>query len=71
VLLSYFRNNVLHLFACAAWVAVLLPQQPAHVARANVVRLGRAVYPFLQAGVVPAVGRRRFARRIDATIDIC
>jgi glycerol-3-phosphate O-acyltransferase len=40
VLQSYFRNNVLHLFACAILGGLLLPEQP-RMSRAGVVRLGR------------------------------
>ena len=40
VLQSYFRNNILHLFACAAWVACCF-QNNRRMSRAGVARLGR------------------------------
>ncbi|NEK92236.1 MAG: glycerol-3-phosphate 1-O-acyltransferase, partial [Xanthomonas euvesicatoria] len=48
VLLSYFRNNVLHLFTASSWVACCF-QNNRRMGRAGLVRLGRTVYPFLQA----------------------
>ncbi|MCW1776834.1 hypothetical protein NB693_20780 [Pantoea ananatis] len=48
VLLSYFRNNVLHLFTASSWVACCF-QNNRRMSRAGLLRLGRTVYPFLQA----------------------
>jgi glycerol-3-phosphate O-acyltransferase len=42
VLLSYFRNNVLHLFAAGAWVACCFINNR-RIARETVAKLGRAV----------------------------
>ncbi|HEX5754948.1 MAG TPA: glycerol-3-phosphate 1-O-acyltransferase PlsB, partial [Arenimonas sp.] len=47
VLQSYFRNNVLHLFAGAAWVALCF-QNHRRMSRKAVLRLGRTIYPFLK-----------------------
>ncbi len=47
VLLSYFRNNVLHLVACAAWVATCFINNK-RMSRASVLRLGQIVHPFIR-----------------------
>src|SRR3546814_10901395 len=47
VLLSYFRNNVLHLFTASAWIACCF-QHNRRMARRNLLDVGRTVYPFLQ-----------------------
>ncbi len=47
VLQTYYRNNVLHLFTAPAWVACCF-QNNRKMSRAGVLRLGRALYPFLQ-----------------------
>jgi glycerol-3-phosphate O-acyltransferase len=47
VLQTYYRNNVLHLFTAPAWVACCF-QNNRRMSRAGVLRLGRALYPFLQ-----------------------
>ena len=48
VLQSYFRNNVLHLFSAAAWVALCF-QNNRRMSRAGMLRLGQTIYPFIQA----------------------
>ena len=68
VLLSYFRNNVLHLFATAAWVACCFLNNR-RMTRASIVRLGRIVYPFIQAELFLPWSDDEFATQIDATID--
>ncbi len=68
VLLSYFRNNVLHLFAAGAWVACCFINNR-RITRATVTRLGRAVYPFIQAELFLPWDADGFAARIDALID--
>lgn len=68
VLLSYFRNNVLHLFAAAAWVSCCF-RNNRRMARASVVRLGRIVYPFIQAELFLPWTGDDFVGRIQATID--
>ncbi len=70
VLLSYFRNNVLHLFAAAAWVACCFVNNR-RMARASVVRLARVVYPFVQAELFLPWNEEGFGERIQATIDLC
>ena len=69
VLLSYFRNNVLHLFVAAAWIAVCF-QNNRRMSRNGVLRLGRSVYPFLQAELFLPWTEDEFADRLSRTIDI-
>ena len=69
VLLSYFRNNVLHLFVAAAWIAVCF-QNNRRMSRNGVLRLGRSVYPFLQAELFLPWSEDEFADRLSRTIDI-
>ncbi|MEO6927247.1 MAG: glycerol-3-phosphate 1-O-acyltransferase PlsB, partial [Rhodanobacter sp.] len=47
VLLSYFRNNVLHLMASAAWIACCFLNNR-RMSRDAILRLGSIVYPFIQ-----------------------
>ena len=68
VLLSYFRNNVLHLFATAAWVACCFLNNR-RMTRASITRLGKIVYPFIQSELFLPWSNDGFARQIDATID--
>jgi glycerol-3-phosphate O-acyltransferase len=68
VLLSYFRNNVAHLFATAAWVACCFLNNR-RMARASILRLGRLVYPFIQSELFLPWSDEEFAQRIQATID--
>jgi len=68
VLLSYFRNNVLHLFATAAWVACCFLNNR-RIARASIVRLGRIIYPFIQAELFLSWSEDEFAAHLDATIE--
>jgi len=67
ILLSYFRNNVLHLFATAAWIACCFLNNR-RMARATVLRLGRLVYPFIQAELFLPWSEEQFSARIEATI---
>ncbi|AWV05953.1 glycerol-3-phosphate 1-O-acyltransferase PlsB [Marilutibacter maris] len=69
VLLSYFRNNVLHLFTAASWVACCF-QNNRRMSRAGLLRLGRSVYPFLQAELFLPWSEDEFAARIEATIEV-
>ena len=68
VLLSYFRNNVLHLFATAAWVACCFLNNR-RMARVSITRLGRIIYPFIQAELFLPWSEDGFAAQIDATLD--
>ena len=68
ILLSYFRNNVLHLYAAPAWIACCFLNNR-RMARATILRLGRLVYPFIQAELFLPWDEDGFVARIDATID--
>ncbi|WEN15874.1 glycerol-3-phosphate 1-O-acyltransferase PlsB [Rhodanobacter sp. AS-Z3] len=68
VLLSYFRNNVLHLNATAAWVACCFLNNR-RMARASVLRLGHIIYPFIQAELFLPWNADGFVAQIEATID--
>ena len=68
VLLSYFRNNVQHLLADAAWVACCFLNNR-RMARENIQRLGRLVYPFIQNELFLRWTSAQFSARIDATAD--
>ncbi|UAW97698.1 glycerol-3-phosphate 1-O-acyltransferase PlsB [Halopseudomonas nanhaiensis] len=48
VLMTYYRNNVLHLVALPALIACLFLNNP-RVTRAQIARLITAIYPYLQA----------------------
>ncbi len=67
VLLSYFRNNVLHLFATPAWVACCFLNNR-RLQRATVERLGRFIYPFIQGELFLPWTEDEWVARIDAMI---
>ena len=69
VVISYFRNNVLHLFTASAWIAVCF-QNNRRMGRAQLQRIGRTLYPFLQAELFLPWDEDGFAQRIDRTIDL-
>ena len=69
VLMSYYRNNVLHLFTAAAWIACCF-QTNRRMVRSRVMKLGRSLYPFLQAELFLPWTEDEFAERIDHTIDV-
>ncbi|WP_449468265.1 glycerol-3-phosphate 1-O-acyltransferase PlsB [Stenotrophomonas humi] len=69
VLLSYFRNNVLHLFTASSWVACCF-QNNRRMSRGGLLRLGRGLYPFLQAELFLPWTEDEFAARIDQTINV-
>jgi glycerol-3-phosphate O-acyltransferase len=68
VLLSYFRNNVLHLTACAAWVACCFLNNR-RMTRASILRLGRIIYPFIQNELFLPWDGEGFGTQLQATID--
>lgn len=68
-LMSYYRNNVLHLFTASAWIAVCFLNNR-RLSRLMVQRLGRTVYPFLKAELFLPWDEDEFAQRIDRTIDV-
>ncbi len=69
VLLSYYRNNVVHLFTASAWIACCFLHNR-RMSRDGVLRLGRAMYPFLQRELFLPWDEGGFAERIDRTIDV-
>ena len=69
VLQSYFRNNVLHLFVAASWVALCF-QNNRRMSRAGLLRLGRTIYPFVQEELFLPWDADGFAERLDATVDL-
>jgi len=68
VLLSYFRNNVLHLQATAAWVACCFLNNR-RMTRASVLRLGRIIYPFIRGELFLPWDTEGFGQQVQATID--
>nr|WP_133000175.1 glycerol-3-phosphate 1-O-acyltransferase PlsB [Luteimonas arsenica] len=69
VLLTYFRNNVVHLFTASAWIACCFLHNR-RMSRDALLRLGRAMYPFLQGELFLPWDEDGFAARIDATIGL-
>lgn len=69
VLLSYFRNNVLHLFTASSWIACCF-QRNRRMPRPRVVALGRQMYPFLQAELFLPWTEDEFAERLERTIGV-
>ena len=68
VLLSYFRNNVTHVFATAAWVACCFLNNR-RLARASILRLGRVVYPFVQAELFLPWSEEEFGEQVQQTLE--
>ena len=66
---AYFRNNVLHLFAASAWIALCF-QNNRRLSRAGLLRLGRVIYPFIQEELFLPWDEDAFAERLNATIDL-
>ena len=60
-LLSYYRNNVLHLFTASAWIAVCFLNNRRLSPRAGAAPGPHGV-PVPAGGAVPAVGRGRLRR---------
>jgi glycerol-3-phosphate O-acyltransferase len=69
VTLSYFRNNVLHLFATSAWVASCFLNNR-RLRRGTVERLGEFIYPFVQNELFLPWSAEDFGERIQRTIDV-
>ena len=69
VLLSYYRNNVLHLFVASAWIAVCFLHNR-RMSRGQLLRLGRTLYPFLQGELFLPWDEDGFGERIERTIDV-
>lgn len=69
VLMSYYRNNVLHLFTASAWIACCF-QNNRRMSRSGVLRLGRGLYPFLQTELFLPWTEDEFVQRMERTIDL-
>lgn len=69
VLQAYYRNNSLHLFAAAAWVACCF-QNNRRMSRAGVLRLGHALYPFIREELFLPWDEDGFEQRLEATIEL-
>ncbi|MDR2872915.1 MAG: glycerol-3-phosphate 1-O-acyltransferase PlsB [Xanthomonadaceae bacterium] len=69
VLLSYFRNNVMHLFTSSGWIACCF-QTNRRMSQRSLVQLGRNVYPFLQAELFLPWNEDEFADRIERSIAL-
>ncbi|QAU24854.1 glycerol-3-phosphate 1-O-acyltransferase PlsB [Dyella sp. M7H15-1] len=68
VLLSYFRNNVQHLIAPAAWVACCFLNNR-RMTRASILRLGRIIYPFIRGELFLPWDSEGFGQQLQATVD--
>ena len=68
-LLTYFRNNVVHLFTASAWVACCF-QYNSLMSRVSLRRIGCSIYPFLQAELFLPWDEAGFSDIIDRTIDV-
>ncbi|GAB3346074.1 glycerol-3-phosphate 1-O-acyltransferase PlsB [Lysobacter tyrosinilyticus] len=69
VLLSYFRNNVLHLYTAPAWIACCF-QHNRRMSLNRVLELGRSVYPFLQSELFLPWTEAEFGERLTSTVDL-
>ncbi|MFD0724673.1 glycerol-3-phosphate 1-O-acyltransferase PlsB [Lysobacter brunescens] len=69
VLLSYFRNNVLHLFTATAWIACCF-QHNRRMSRNTLLRIGRSLYPFVQAELFLPWDEEGFAEQVERTIAV-
>jgi glycerol-3-phosphate O-acyltransferase len=69
ILLSYFRNNVLHLSVCAGWIGCCLLNNR-EMSRASVARIGRIVYPFLKAELFLPWTAEAFTGELEKTADV-
>ena len=69
VQLSYFRNNVLHLFTASGWIACCFHHNR-RMPRASVLRLGQSMYPFLKSELFLPWTDEEFAARLERTIEV-
>lgn len=69
VLLSYFRNNVLHLFTATAWIACCFLHNR-RMSRNTLLRIGRSLYPFMQVELFLPWDEAGFAEQIERTIAV-
>ncbi len=69
ILLGYYRNNVMHLSVCAAWIACCFLNNR-EMSRASIARIGRIVYPFLKAELFLPWTTEGFERELDRHADL-
>ena len=69
VLLSYFRNNVLHLFTVSSWIACCF-QNNRRLSHAGLTRLSKTVYPFLKAELFLPWSDQQFIERVERVIRL-
>ena len=69
VLLSYFRNNVIHLFTASGWIACCF-QHNRRMSRASILRIGEMVYPFLKNELFLPWDSHGFAEQLEKTIQV-
>jgi len=67
VMLSFHRNNVMHVFAAVSWVACCM-LNTRRLSRQGLMRLGRMVYPFLKTELFLPWDADGFAAQIEGAI---
>ncbi len=69
VLLTYFRNNVLHAFALPALIACLVAQNE-HIEPRRLLEIARRLYPFLRSELFLSLPEEALEQRLQAYIDL-
>jgi glycerol-3-phosphate O-acyltransferase len=67
VLISYYRNNVLHLFATVSWVACCFVNIR-RLSLSGVVSLGQLFYPLIRTELYLPWSSEEFGKNIEATV---
>jgi glycerol-3-phosphate O-acyltransferase len=67
VLISYYRNNVLHLFATVSWVACCFINIR-RLSRSGVSQLGQLFYPLIKSELYLPWTPEQFGEQIEATV---
>ena len=67
VMLSFHRNNVMHLVSAVSWVACCM-LNTSRISRQGLMRLGRMVYPFLKTELFLPWDAEGFGQQIEAAI---
>lgn len=68
ILLSYFRNNVQHVFVAAAWIACCFLNNR-RMSRSTILRIGRLIYPFIQSELFLSWTPAEFSDRLRSTLE--
>ena len=69
VLLSYYRNNIVHLFTASSWIACcFLHNRRMHLE--SLIRRGRSVYPFLKNELFLPWTDDEFEKRLRDTVQV-